>query len=247
MVQRNCHYLVCLALVITGCSMTEKFASKPQKRPQTVTSKPGSPDFTVSTKLKDPVRTRLAYAAWHEHSENYSEARDAYKKVLETSPKEIEALLGLARIDRVYGRMDQADAGLRKALKCHPKDPRVLLAIGQVHAENGEYAEAIEKLEAAVELAPYENVYKFHLAVVETRAGEITAGLEHFTRAVGKAEAHFNVGYILNEQGKLADAERHLSIALSMKPDLKQAETTLAGIRAARSDSIQPVSFSKKK
>jgi Tfp pilus assembly protein PilF len=62
---------------------------------------------------------------------------------------------------------------------------------------------------------------------------------------VGVAEANYNLGYILNEQGKISEAENYLMKALKLKPDLKQAEATLADIRAAKADAIQPASFNK--
>ena len=242
---------ICLAFAVVGCNITNKLSFKPKKDPapsnaQIASSTVGSAEFSTSATLKDPVKARLAYASWLEQSENYKEARQAYLKVLEKNSKDTEALLGLARIDRAYGREAEADAQLKKAQKFHPKDPKVLLAIGQVHASKGELDEAIEKMQAAHESAPYEKLFEYHLAVVEARAGQLEPALEHFTRSVGKAEAHYNIGFILSEQGHKAEAERYLVQALKLKPELKKAESALAAIRGGNAEGVQPASYNKK-
>ena len=246
-----CRCSICIVLLLTGCSLTNKWTSSNAKRAPSSTepvagiASVGSPDLQATKKV-DPVKLHLAYATWHEQTGNYAEARKSYAMVLEKSRKEVDAMLGLARIDRVYGRDAEADAQLKKTLKCHPKNPKVLVAIGEVHAARQEWPQALEKMRAAHSLAPYDNIYQYHLAVVEARSGDIPPALEHFIRSVGEAQAYYNLGYILNEQGRTTEAETHLVKALALKPDLKQAETVLASIRSGRAtDDVVPASFSR--
>lgn len=247
---RICHYTLCLAVLATGCqSLKQMTASKSKtdvkvQNTQASNSSLGSPDFSASQKKVDETKLHLTYAAWHEQSGNYKEARESYQKVLDKNRKNTDALLGLARIDRVYGREAQADELLKKAQKYHPKDPKILVAIGQVHASKREWAQALEMMQEAHNLEPYETIYEYHLGVVEARSGDVPKALEHFTRSIGQAEAHFNVGLILKEQGDQTEAENHLMKALKLKPELKQAEALLASIRTGESD-IQPASFNK--
>lgn len=242
-----CRYWLCLSILMTGCQSMKQMAglkSKPAANNAASQPSPTTIGSAEATKPADPAKVHLAYAAWHEQTGNYQEAREAYLKVLEKRRKDTEAMLGLARIDRAYGREAEADAQLKKALKYHPKDPKVLVAIGQVHAARHEWPEALEKMQAAHNLAPYDTIYEYHLAVVEARMGEITQSIEHFTRSVGKAEAHFNIAVILNEKGDKSEAESHLIQALKLKPELKQAQAALASIRSGNSD-VQPASYSK--
>ncbi|WP_010588214.1 tetratricopeptide repeat protein [Schlesneria paludicola] len=242
----TCSVWIGMTMCLVGCNSMSTFGEFKSKSQPTATSRVGSPEFSSSKKLKDPVKMHLAYAGWHEQSGNYQEARKSYLKVLQKSPKDVEAMLGLARVDRAFDRQEEADRQLQKTFKLHPKDPRVLVAMGQVHASRQEWPEALEKMQAAHKLDPYEKMYEYHLAVVEAQAGEITAAMEHFTRSVGQAEAHYNVGFILNEQGNTSEAEFHLMKALKLKPDLKQAEQTLAALRTHNHDPVQPVSYNKK-
>lgn len=237
---------MCLALTFTGCSSTANWTKlKGMTAFKSRSSSPsrGSADVSLSSKLKDPIKVQLAYAAWHEQKSNFVEARSAYLKVLDKKPKELEALLGLARIEQMYERDEECDQALERALKHHPKDPRVFVAMGQIYATRGDLDEALDKMHTAQKLAPLEPIYEYHLAVIEARAGEIELAMEHFKRSVGQAEAHNNVGIILNEQGKTAEAEMHLAKAVQLKPELKQASTALAEIRSAKHAEVQPASF----
>ena len=239
---------LCLAVALVGCNTAGTTAGLNSKRNATAdssaasTSVVGSPEFSTSNKLTNPTKIHLAYAAWHEQAGDFSEARESYLKVLEKSPRDADALLGVARIDRAFGRSEEADLQLKKALKLLPKEPKVFVAIGQAHAEKHEWKQALENMQIAHKLSPYETIYEYHLAVVEANAGEISLAMEHFTRSVGKAEAHYNVGHILNEQGSSAEAEAHLVKALKLKPDLKQAQVTLTAIRSGNEDDVQPAS-----
>lgn len=146
MKQLVCTTAIGVMLLLVGCTSVAPWKTAKFKQgsaaTQTVTSTVGSPDFSNSKKLKNPVKMHLAYAGWHEQSGNYQEARESYLKVLKKNPKDLEANLGLARIDREYDREAEADERLQKMLKKHPKDPRVFVAIGQVHAARKEWSEA---------------------------------------------------------------------------------------------------------
>ncbi len=233
---------VSLTALAAGCSTTQKMGAipglpTPAKAPVGGGSTPGSADFTSSDKLNNPVKVHLAYAYWNEQDGNLLEARGAYDKVLEKSPKNIDALLGLARLDMQINRPADAETRLLKAQKLSPKNPQVAAALGQYHAARQDWPRAIEHLQAARTLSPYEPNYPFQLGVVQAKSGDVTTALGSFTEAVGPAEAHYNLAVILNEQNRASDAEYHLQQALVKKPDLPQAQKLLASLRQSRNAS----------
>ena len=223
-----------LVTVAPGCSTTNKasVASKPQQPEPTAT--PGSAEFWSSNELKNPVKVHLAYASWHETEGNLVEARNSYDRVLDKSPKNIEAMLGLARLDIQLGRLEDAQKRLLKAQKLAPKNPQVTAALGQYHATCREWPRALEQMKAARALAPYDPIYAYQLGVVQARMGDTASALTSFTEAVGGAEAHYNLGVILHEQGQSVAAEEHLQKALAQKPDLAQAQKLLTAVRQQR-------------
>lgn len=232
---------LCLSISLVGCTTFSKLtASKPKKQPQ---QSVGSAEFSVSDKLKNPAKVHLAYGGWHEQSGDLPEARKSYMKVLESSPKDLEAILGMARIDEAVEQYDECDKWLEKAQKYHPKDPRTFVAIGRTHAARKEWHQALDNLRVAKKLSPYEPIYDYHLAEVEARSGDYQSALDHFTRAVGAAEAHYNVGHILHENGRSKEAETHLKKALQLKPELKAAQMALAEIQAGHADEVLPAGY----
>jgi len=231
---------VSLAAMVSGCSLAPKAdalsaakaLAKPQ--PESGSATPGSADFSSNKELKNPIKVHLAYALWHEQQGNQVEARNSYNEVLKKSSKNIDALLGLARLDMQLSRMSDAEARLQKAQKIAPKNPQVVAAVGQFHAVQRDWPRALEQMRAARVLSPYEPTYAFQLGVVQAQSGDAVAALASFTEAVGAAEAHYNLAVILQEQGQSAEAESHLQQALALKSDLPQAQKLLTAMRQQR-------------
>lgn len=184
--------------------------------------------------LANPGQTHLAYARLQESWGNLNEARDSYQLVLGEDPRSLDATLGLARIDQLSGREKEAEQGFQKALRAAPGDPAVLAALGEFHASRKNWREAVRYLHEATVAAPNDSGYRHHLAIALARSGNIDQARPHFARAVGEAEAHYNIGYILFEEGNLDDAERELRQAVGMKPDLRQARQLLAQVARER-------------
>jgi tetratricopeptide (TPR) repeat protein len=182
-------------------------------------------------RIDDPTELSLAYARWMEDVNNLGEARRHYSEVAETKPKNVEALLGLARIDQASGMTYEAEQGFQKALRLSPNSPLALHALGQFYASQQRWPEAVDALNKAMLAAPVERQYRYDLAVAMVQSGDVNAAMPHFIRTVGDAEAHYNVGLILQQQGRLADAEQQMLLAVTKKPDLHEAQYWLDEIR----------------
>lgn len=239
------------ATMAAGCSSVSKqTANAPVKAPkvpeEVSTATPGSADIFTGKELKNPVKVHLAYALWHEQQGNQVEARKSYDIVLKKSPKNIGALLGIARLDMQLNRVADAEARLLKAQKLSPKSPEVAAALAQFHATRRDWSQALEHIQTARKLSPYDPTYAHQLGLIQAKSGDLSAALSSFTEAVGAAEAHYNLGVILQEQGQLAAAEEHLTKALVQKPGLQQAQTLLTTVRqqrhGARATAARPAS-----
>jgi tetratricopeptide (TPR) repeat protein len=188
----------------------------------------------VRKRLKDPVGLDLAYAKWQEQQGNTTDAREHYQRVLHEEPQSIEALLGLARLDQLANRMTEAEQGYRKALKLAPNDPRALDALGQFYAAQEKWPQAIDILKQALQAAPKDDTIRFHLAVATAKSGDLATARSLFINCVGEAEADYNLGLILHEQGKLELSEQYFVQALVKKPTLEQAQFWLDEIRVEK-------------
>lgn len=230
----------CLSAAVTGCSSlkTKNTGYAHSTNPPIVEEIP--PDDSGGGWLwrrsgpKNPNRVHLAYAQWQEQVGHAEVARQSYRAVLDRDPKSVDAMLGLARLDQLAGRETEADLNYQKALQLKPNDPQVLDAYGQFLAAKGDWDRAIETLNLATDAAPDQSVYRFHLAVALAHTGKTTAAMPHFTRSIGEAEGHYNIGYILYQQGKLAESEEQFFQALTKKPQLTQAQDMLDRVRQER-------------
>jgi tetratricopeptide (TPR) repeat protein len=186
---------------------------------------------SAKRELKDPSHVHLKWAQLQEQSGNVAESRQSYEFVLAENAKSVDAILGLARLDQLAGRTAEAEQGFQKALKLKPNAPQVLDAVGQFYASQEKWDLAVQKLNAAMLAAPDEPNYRYHLAVALARSGDLEGSLPHFAKTIGEAEAHYNIGYILHQQGQLAAAEQQFQQAVLKKPGLHEAQEMLDDIR----------------
>ncbi len=217
---------VCGSLLTTGCAMsgvnrllTRSPLSRKARQSKSV------------KKLQHPVKTLTAAGRFQESIGNLTAARESYELALGEDPKSADAVLGLARLDQLAGRSQEAEQGYRKALKIKPNDPRVLDTVGQFYASQERWTESAEILTRAMQASPEDKTIRHHLAISLARSGNTMAAMPHFARAIGDAEAHYNVGLILFEQGKVDDAQQQFLQAVIKKPDLEQAQYWLDEIR----------------
>lgn len=201
---------------------------------------PGFPWVTESSvpqnrgQLKNPSGLDLTYAQWQEQLGNVDEATAGYRRVLTNQPQSLDAMLGLARLEQLAGRPKEAEAAYRKIVQTTPGNARALDALGQFYVAEKRFPEAIPVLKEAVAAAPTDSVCRHHLGVALARAGDTAQALAEFSKAVGEAEAHYNIGYIHYEQGRKDLAEREFLQAVTLRPDLASAQTMLDELRNDR-------------
>ncbi len=196
------------------------------------TENPYSTDEEDAGDPDDMSTVDLAYAQWMEADGNLTKAREHYARVAGERPENIEAILGLARIDMMSGRTHEAEQGFRSALRIDPSSPQALHALGQFYAAQDRWPEAVETLNKAMLAAPTEKTYRHDLAVALVHTGDVNGAVTHFVRTVGDAEAHYNVGLILRETGRLRDAQEQMLLAVTKNPELHQAQYWLDEIRS---------------
>ena len=177
--------------------------------------------------LQNPVQVHLSYARLQEQWGNLVEARKSYETALGREPGSVEAMVGLARMDQLAGRTLEAEQGMVAALRIDPRSPIANHALGRLYADQKDWIRAIPLLKAATMASPNDTAIRYDLAVAMARSGDLNGAMPHFVQTTGEAEAHYNIGYILFEQGKHAEAEQRFTQALVLEPGLQQADAML--------------------
>lgn len=191
----------------------------------------------VGKKDQPSAKLTLAWAKLKEEEGKLTDARTGYEKVLAQQPNNVDAVLGMSRMNVKAQRMVDAEQGYDRALKLSPKSPAVLSEVGQFYAQQQRWDKAIPLLQEAQRIEPHEKNHQFTLAVALTKAGRTTEALPHFTDAVGEAAAHYNVGRLLVESGKTTEAQEQFTLALTKDPGLSDAQFFLDEIRAGGNSS----------
>jgi len=177
--------------------------------------------------LKNPTRLDLTYAQWQEHIGNLPAAEESYRRVLEERPDSVDAMIGLARLEQLAGRPESAERAYAQAARSAPGNAQVLNAYGQFYTSQGRWDDAVSTHSLATKAAPENATYRQHYAVALARGGRTGEALAQFKQAVGEAEGHYNLGYILYEQGRKDLAEREFLQAVTLRPDLEAAQMML--------------------
>lgn len=226
----------CLTSVVTsGCitisaptALTKNKKPKVSQASYEETLPPTPPD------PKNPEQLKLKYARWMEELNQVVEARKHYSAVATTEPENIEAILGLARLDQVTGQFAEAEQKFKRAVRLAPDSVNAQYGLGQFYATQLRWNESIEHLTACMLADPEDNTYRYQLAVALAHTGDIDSAMPHFIRTVGDAEGHYNVGVILAEEGQYDAAEKHFLLATTKKQNFDQAIQRLASLREQR-------------
>jgi Flp pilus assembly protein TadD len=170
----------------------------------------------------------------------YQEAYDAAEHVSNAQPKNIEALLEMARVCISDGQGFFAVEPARKAMALAPKDWRgpSLLAVGLEQA--GRFTEALAAHGQAMALAPHNPVVLSNAAMFYAAQGDKAQAEALLRKAVAQPDASVqvrqNLALILGLEGKLAESEQ------IQRQDLppQMADNNLAYLRAASAAAASP-------
>ncbi len=238
------HRSIALAALLGACSAVGcnslRTAASPQKAPETPVAKVSekkSEEFQkAASKLENPSAVFLAYARMQERQGMVAQARQSYGFVLREQPDSRDAMLGLARLDQLADRHQEAEQRFQQVAQLHRDDATAQEALGQFYASRQRWNEAIPVLRRAANLAPDATSIRYNLGVSLAHAGDVEAARSHFVSTVGRAAAHYNLGHILMEEGRFEASERELIAAIQANPELEEAQTLLGELRAQRGD-----------
>lgn len=193
----------------------------------------------VIESLSNPGEMHVSYARWKEEIGALPEARQHYELALQQDPEHLGALIGLAQLELKAGNASAAEQLLAKARQVAPESSAVAFAMGTLRAHQRRWDDAVEAFNQASLAEPTQSAYRFQLAVALAHAGKVEMAMPHFIRTVGDAEAHYNVGRILHDEGRLREAEEHFVLAVAKKPDLEAAHEWLNRTRLSLRQSAE--------
>jgi Tfp pilus assembly protein PilF len=126
------------------------------------------------------------------------------------------------------GDDDHAAAKYRAATEAEPRNSEVWNDLGFFHYSRGEYTLAEPALRKAIKLDSHNDRAWGNLAMVLAQLERYDESFSAFSKVVGAAEAHSNVGILQAQHGHREQANESLRKALELQPSLRQAQVVLA-------------------
>ena len=187
--------------------------------------------------LPDPkdkigVHNLIKSAEFDSAEGNYDRARKKLEAALARDPQAIEAHQVLGTVLVRSGEHEAAVAEYRKALEGNPDHIGALFGLAALYKQMGRYAEAEAGFLRLRQLDPKDSKSAVHLADLKVLAGDRPAAIEMLRAtlpdALFPAVIHNKIGEILMEMKRPAEAEAAFRGALTLDPDLRQAQFNLA-------------------
>ncbi len=166
-----------------------------------------------------------------------SDAKAQYEQALKLSPKDENALIGLARLYDSMGEPAKAEATYLKCKKAHPKSAVVMNDLGLHYAKQKNAVAATSHFKDAVKLAPMKPNYRNNLAAQLVQSGKSAEALNELKALNPPATAHYNLACLQHQYGEPSLASQNLRTALSLDQNMKAASDLLGQI-----EGVAPVS-----
>jgi Tfp pilus assembly protein PilF len=162
---------------------------------------------------------------------NVPHARSLFQRALALEPKNLNGLLGAARMEDRDGRLDVAVALYERAAAAYPNNPTVFNDLGLCLARQGRLPEAERALVRAVQLEPAKSLYRNNVAKVLVELNRLDEAAAHLAAVNPPAAVHYNMGVLLWQRGRNAEAEQYLFAALAADPQLEAARVLMAQLQ----------------
>jgi Flp pilus assembly protein TadD len=246
---------IALPLLPTGCisqpttpapygaankSWTSRFSGAVKdgadKATTALTPKAEPPADPISLSTKPKKKTPELYVAMglaQERAAKTAEAEKMYKKALEIAPDDAAALLAYGHLLDRRGQLAEATKHYKKCCKKHPENAAAFNDLGLCLHRQGQLPESATALREAVRLQPDRKLYSNNLATVLVEQGRRDEAFKILATAHGTAAAHYNVGYLLQQQGDKRSALEQFQMALNTDPSMTAAQDWVSKLSAS--------------
>lgn len=170
--------------------------------------------------------------------EHYQRALQTYLQVLRQDPNNQLAQLGLARVRKKQGQLDQAIADLKKLLERSPRFAAAWYELGMCYGARQDWAEQVRCLNQACQLEPHNTHYATHLGLALARAQRWGEAELQLTQAVGSARAAYYLALMAEHVNRHDLFVHYARAAVQADPNMRhhpRLQQLLTGTAATQS------------
>ena len=173
----------------------------------------------------------LSMARLSDRGGNVKHARSMYRRAISLQPNNLDALLGLAWLEDRQGRLDEARKIYHRAAAAHPQNAKVLNDLALCYARSGQLLASLQLIEQAVQLQPDKALYRNNIAKLLTEMDRVNEALAHLSAVHPPAIAQYNMGILMEQRGRTAEAIHFLTAASHINPQLQPARKMLTQLQ----------------
>jgi tetratricopeptide (TPR) repeat protein len=180
-----------------------------------------------------PTPERLiALAQTSERQGDIQTARQHFGQALTMWPGHVEVLRAAARMEDRLGELTMAETLYQQAAQANPQHAGALNDLGLCLARQGKLDASIQVIEQAIQLQPEKPLYRNNAATVLVEMRQDQRALSHLTAVHGAAEANYNLGQLLVQRGRPAEATPYFQAAVQQNPQMQSAHVALARLQS---------------
>lgn len=162
-------------------------------------------------------------AVLHQQSGRFAEAEAIYRKILEQSPDQLDALVLLGILCSVTDRRQAGIELFHRAIQLRPDDVRIHYNLANALCVDGRFSQAIPVFDRAIQLKPDFVDAHINRGNALKELGQIDPAVDAFRQAVRfdpkSAYAHNNLGMTLVERDELDPGIATLRQAVAIDPN----------------------------
>jgi Flp pilus assembly protein TadD len=181
---------------------------------------------------EDYFKLGMIFLKYH----TYKPAIYVFQTALRSQPQSPKLWLGLGISCYFASNIAGGEQALRKAIRLAPDSAVAYVVLGDLLEQTGRFVEAAANFQQAIHLQPHSFAPYYYYGSVTARLGG-----EHLNKAIAGlrqaillnptfAEAHYELGKCLAEQGQTSEAVKELRASLELKPDLARSHYQLGRI-----------------
>lgn len=168
------------------------------------------------------------------------QARQNLQRAISMWPTNPDVLRAAAHLEDRQNNLAVAEGLYQRAVTANPQNAAALNDLGLCLAREGKLEPSVQVLEQAIHLQPEKPLFRNNAATVLVEMRQDQRALGHLAAVHNAAEANFNLGQLLVDRGRPADAAVYFQTALQLNPGLQPAAEALAKIGVQPSQPSQP-------
>ena len=184
---------------------------------------------------KEAARACLVTAEQMQNGGQVQQAILLYEKARKNDPSLKSIAHRLAVLYDIQGDSQRSLSEYKLAVEAEPKNADVASDLGYYYFQRNNLGDAERELRRALEIDPKHAKALNNLGMVLAAEKHFNESFQVFSRAVGPAAAHSNLGVLLAKQGRNDEARKEFHQALAIDPTLKQPQAFLAYLDGRRS------------